>query len=321
MRRVLLAGAAAAVCLPIGADAATPRPRAMLEAHRHHTGGHDWHVQLEVNRGSDRLTTVVVWSQRCGRTGFLQGSALGPHGSFAMDAPLQEGSGRWSLRGYFADADHAVGTWAVSTPDCTDGGTFRAHDATGHFLLGNPFEYPAKAANGTSPDARRMRRLKLDSRRNASRFRTIAMARRQGYEFSATASGCPGFRHARKHGTKMWGRVLDASAPQALVYWCDSHGRWTLAAFMYRAGNRTRPETFGGMIQWHKHGPTAAWMTHLWLVRDPLSAFATCAPFREFAAEARFSYEPYKHDETVNNPCSDTPGLRPTTRPAPPQSS
>jgi hypothetical protein len=60
------------------------------------------------------------------------------------------------------------------------------------------------------------------------------------------------------------------------------------------------------MLQWHKHGPTAHWMTHVWLVEDPVDAFATCAPFRAFSFEGKFDYQPYTIDAQVDSPCSDS---------------
>lgn len=75
---------------------------------------------------------------------------------------------------------------------------------------------------------------------------------------------------------------------------------------MYRADGKSRPDTFGRMLQWHKHGPKANWMTHVWLVNDPVSAFATCAPFPAFAADGMFTYQPYLIDAQADTPCSDS---------------
>jgi hypothetical protein len=235
MFRPVLAALLVLAALPTAAGAAAPRSKAILEDHRHNTGGHDWHVQLEVNKNATRLTTVVVYSQLCGDTGFTQSVRLAPDGSFDLtDVPLASKKGTWSVHGSFTDPDHATGTWSLTRGKCTSTGPFKAQDATGHFLIGNPYEYAPAAINGPSLAARRLRKLKYDTRQNATRFDTIAKARRQGYELS-TALGCPGMHHARKHGTAMWGKLLDATAPQSLVFWCDSSSHWTLAAFMYRA--------------------------------------------------------------------------------------
>jgi hypothetical protein len=315
MSRSVIAVAAALLALPAMAQAATPRPKALLEAHRHNTGGHDWHVQVEVNKSSSSLVTIVVYSQLCGETGFTQKSPIAKDGSFQLtDVPFPDNQGTWSAQGTFTDPDHATGSWSVTKGDCVDGGDFKLQDASGHFLIGNPYEYAPEKINGDSLAARRLRKIKYETGQNAHRFDTIAKARKQGYELS-TATGCPGMHHARKHGTSFWGKLLDASAPQSLVYWCDSQKHWTLAAFMYRADGKTRPNTFGRMIQWHKHGPTASWMMHVWLVADPINAFATCAPFPAFAAAGMFTYEPYLIDAHVDNPCSDSapPGELQTT--------
>jgi hypothetical protein len=292
------------------AEAAKPRPKAMLDAHKHNTGGQDWHVQLEVNKQSNRLTTVVVYSQICGETGFTQKVKLGPDGTFdIVDMPLANKKGTWSLHGSFETADRASGVWSMTKPAgakaCQVGGEFRAQDATGHFLIGNPYEYAPAAITGGSLNARKLRALKYHTRQNASRFDTIAKSRKLGYELS-TATGCPGMHHSRKHGTSMWGKELDPTAPQSLVYWCDAEKHWTLAAFMYRADGKKRPNHFGRLLQWHKHGPTANWMTHVWLVNDPVSAFATCAPFKAFEADGMFDYQSYVIDAQVDSPCSDS---------------
>ena len=47
-------------------------------------------------------------------------------------------------------------------------------------------------------------------------------------------------------------------------------------------------------------------MTHVWLVPDPVSTFATCVPFPAFAREGLFTYQPYNVDTQVDTPCSDS---------------
>lgn len=278
----------------------------MLEAHRHNTKGSDWHVQLEVNRDATRLSTVVVYSQKCKVTGFTTRAPLGPDGAFELAAvPFQEGGGTWTVRGTFSSANRAEGNWSVDRGECTDSGEFRAQDATGHFLVGNPYEYAPEKITGPTAEAKALRTLQERTHFNARRFDTIAKSRELGYELS-TARGCPGLHHSRKHGTAYWGKTLDPTAPQSLVYWCDAQNRWTLAAFMYRAPGDVRPDTYRGMLQWHKHGRDANWMTHVWLVDDPVAAFATCAPFPAFAAQGLFTYEDYLIDAQVDTPCSDS---------------
>lgn len=290
------------------ASAVSPRPQTIVEDHRHYTRGNDWHVQLEVNRAATRLASIVVYAQSCGETGYAQGIRLGPGGTFEIDRPLANGNGRYTASGRFAFKDRAVGTWSVTTPDCTAGGEFRAQDSTGHFLLGNPYEYAPKRIRGGGYRARLLRRFLGRVHAAGERF-TPRFAVRRGYEMS-TAAGCPGLNHARKGGTAMWGPLLDPMQPQSLVYWCDAKQRWRLAGMMFRAKGSSRPPTFGGLLQWHKHGGTrtATWMTHVWMVRDPVAAFATCAPFRAFTAAGMFSYHDYI-EVPGDAPCSDTPGL------------
>jgi hypothetical protein len=289
------------------ASAVTPRSQAILENHRHFTHGHDWHVQVEVNNRSTKLATVVAYAQECGETGFAVGVPLDPRGSFAVDRRLADGNGRFTVRGTFTSPDRANGTWQITTGDCTFGGNFAAQDATGHFLLGNPYDYAPRRIRGASRYARLLRGFQRRVQAAGRRF-PMARARRLGYALDN--SYCPGLVHARKHGTAMWGPLLDPRQPQSLVYWCDARRHWTLAGMMFRAHGASRPPTFGRLIQWHKHGGTrtATWMTHVWLVRDPLAAFATCAPFNAFSAAGKFSYHRYIA-VPGDQPCADTAGL------------
>lgn len=305
MPRALLSALAVLLVAAPPAWSAAPRAGSSLAADVHDGRGSDWHVQLEVDRTGTRLATVVVYSQRCKANGFSNRVALDADGRFELGAqPFTKGSGTWTVSGAFTAPTRASGTWAVERNGCTDGGTFDAEDAAEH-LIGNPYEYAPERVRGDSPAARRARLLQARTRRNARRFDTVAKAREYGYELS-TAQGCPGMHHARKNGTVMWGRTLDPTAPQALVYWCDSANRWTLAAFMYRADGDTRPSTYADILQWHKHQAASNWMTHIWLVPDPVSAFAACAPFPAFAAAGSFVYEPFRLDAEVDAPCSDT---------------
>lgn len=279
----------------------------MLEAHRHYSKGQDWHVQLEVAKRPTRFATVVVYSQRCSATGFLTGGRVRPDGTFMLSGELPDGRGTWSAGGQFTGPVVASGRWSVTTADCTDGGDFTAQDANGHFLIGNPFEYPS-AGIRRHP---RLRQITQAFRRAAPRF-TPARARALGYSF-AGAPACPAMVHARRKGTAMWGKVLDPRAPQSLMYWCGADGRYKLAGAMFRADGRTRPGTFGRLIRWHKHGGkrTSHWMTHLWLVPDLRDAWATCSPFRAYEAAGLFAYEPFAWIPETR-PCTDTVGFDPS---------
>lgn len=309
LRPVLLA-AAALLVLPAAASAVTPKPKAIVVAHQHGTHGHDYHVELDVDQTAKRLTIAVLYLQECHETTAAeQDIALGPDGSFDVEAQLPKGAGTWSIRGTFVSPTHASGTYSM-----TRGGDCDIEDApfdatvNGHVILGNPFDYPPKAIEGTSADARRLRLLARRVRAQAPRFSTPAKAAREGYVLS-TKAGCPGMHHARKHGVGVWGPPLNPGDPQALVYWCDDTGRYTLAAFMFREPTEAVPNTYSGLLQWHKHRFGATWMTHVWLVPNAMGSFATCAPFAMFQAYSILSYEPYYIDTMVDKPCGDTPNL------------
>lgn len=275
----------------------------MVEDHRHGTGGQDWHVQLEVAKSGTRLGAVVVYDQGCKATGFVQGIPVGSDGTFQVDGTLPEGKGSFTVSGQFTGPVVAEGTYSVTTADCTRSGTFVARDSTGHFLVGNPYEYPPARIE---QDAE-LRRLTEAFRRNAPRF-TAARARALDYSFEGAK--CPGMIHARKRGTAMWGDVLDPDEPQSLMYWCGSDKRYVLAGAMFRAPGKSRPRTFGNLIQWHKHATTATanWMTHLWLTPGLRDAWATCTPFRAYEEAGMFTYQPWPFIPETK-PCSDTPAL------------
>ena len=284
--------------------AVTPQSGAMVEDHLHYSGGSDWHVQLEVTRKADRLTSVVVYSQRCEATGFVQGAPLGAGGAIDVDGALPKDTGRFTVQGKFTTPVVAEGTWTVTTEGCEDSGTFAAKDSTGHFLVGNPFEYPPRKVRLHVG----LQRIYKTFRRNAWRF-TPARARAAGYSFR-DAPECPSIVHARKFGTSMWGEVLDPLAPQSLMYWCPRPGKYILAGAMFRAPADKRPKTFGNLVRWHKHAttPTANWMTHMWLTPNIVDAWATCTPFRAWEKAGMFRYLPFTPIQETK-PCTDTPRL------------
>jgi hypothetical protein len=291
-----------------------PKPGSSLQAHEHDTGGHDWHVELDVNNTSTRLATVVLYAQECDVTVYAQKVPLAHGGSFAADEQLPKGAGTWSVHGRFVSRTRATGTWSVTKQDCVTGArAFDTAEHSEHIMRGNPGEYPPAAITGGSKNARRLRHLLRASEATKTRFDTLKKAAKRGYVLTPavrrTAKPCPGTWHLRKNKAKMWGKVLDPAAPQSLVYWCDSQQRWTLAAYMYRAPGHSLPSTFGNLLQWHEHGPDATWMTHLWMVPDVRAAFATCVPFNAFARFSIFSFEPYTPDAHIDDPCSDSDGL------------
>jgi hypothetical protein len=314
--RVALTAVLLSLALAAVAVAVRPDPKSSLEAHRHGTGGHDWHVELVVNADATRLASVVLYAQECGETAFAEKVPIAPGGSFAFDGKLAKGAGTWFVRGTFVDKRHAEGIWSVTKGACVTGDRpFEAHGADGHrhaehIMRGNPGEYPPAAITGPSKNARLLRKLRHAGERTKWRFDTLKEAARLGYVLDpiprSRPGACPGTWHVRKHGARMWGRLLDPAAPQSLVYWCDAKRHWTLAAYMYRAPADSKPNTFGNLIQWHKHGAKAAWMMHVWMVPDVRAAFATCVSFPAFERFSIFRYDHYTADTMVDLPCSDT---------------
>jgi hypothetical protein len=175
------------------------------------------------------------------------------------------------------------------------------HDE-GTVMVGNMAEYPSLARAGAR-NVRRARRLRRRSLAARSRFDTIAEARRLGYAFRVEPHR-PGLTHMRKHGTRFWGRLFDARNPQALVFWCPVQGRCTLTTSMYRARPGRPPSTWGKLIQWHRHGIRATWMTHLWLLERTREAFATCAPLHALETSLGIHPVPYRHAIHALMPCS-----------------
>jgi len=134
------------------------------------------------------------------------------------------------------------------------------------------------------------RALARSTKRGARQFRTLAAARKRGYKIKLSEladKGFPAVYHARKGGAGFTGRVLDAAAPQALMYYCTAFGRCSLIGFMYRAPGDSEPPTYGPVLAWHRHAKrntSGTWMTHVWLTRTVGSAFARCVPWSYLTA-------------------------------------
>lgn len=300
------------------AGAFLPKPKASIEAHQHGTGGHDWHVQLEIGKTDTVIATLVLYAQECNVTPYALNVPIAPDGSFDVERTFPKGGGTWFVKGVFVNPQHASGSWGVKNASCDTGERpYLAHGGDGHahIIVGNPLERAPLAIRGHSRSARRAQRLHRIALATAHRFSTPARARARGYLMTHGAIGasgktvpgaCPRFWHMRINGARMWGRLLDPRHPQSLVFWCSSAGRFTLAAFMFRDKPRAKPPAFGGLIQWHKHAPRATWMSHLWLVPDIRDAWATCAPFSAFQALGLFSYETFATSLHLDMPCSWT---------------
>lgn len=217
-------------------------------------------------------------------------------------------SGRrgWTAEHRGADAnDH-------HTPETDE----QSHEhGTGAMLYsGNRAPYP-DLMRASAASRRRADRLRLASNREAARFATVALAEAAGYIADPAISPIyrPGLVHYRKNGPNYWGRLLDPTAPQALIFWCPTTGDCSLAAFMYRAPARPLAPTFGHIVGWHRHVPRGGWMMHAWLTGDVASAFAQCAPFNALNAyNPSLVYERYRPDVPgVDEPCPDTAGFSP----------
>jgi hypothetical protein len=312
-----LAALALVLCLTATAAQAAAatvhaKPSTMFEDHLHGTAGNDWHIQLQSDGSGRRLTSLVLYAEHCDTTVLATGLRVAADGTFSAHGTYDHRKGSWSASGVFADADNARGTWSVTDGSCTVADhPFAAHDGHGHFILGNERPYAPRTILGRSWRARHLRGLQASTLAHASRWRTLARAKKAGYVISPKEYRCPGIFHARKHSNYMWGRLLDTAAPQALVFWCDPAGRSRMIAAMYRADAASTPPTFRGLIQWHKHGDGPTWMTHIWLVSDSVSAFATCVPFRALSAAGIASYAAYRPDIPIDQPCPETAGYVP----------
>jgi hypothetical protein len=188
-------------------------------------------------------------------------------------------------------------------------GEAHAHGTGAMLYSGNRAPYP-DLTRASATDRRRADRLRLASNREAVRFATVALAEAAGYVADPTITPIyrPGLVHYRKNGANFWGRLLDPTAPQALIFWCPTSGECSLAAFMYRAPARPLAPTFGHIIGWHRHVPRGGWMMHAWLTGDLAASFAQCAPFNAMSAyNPSLVYERYQPDVPgVDEPCPDT---------------
>lgn len=200
-----------------------------------------------------------------------------------------------------------IGGLVVTAITCTGalGAPVSVHD---HMqMVGDEHEFPDLKAAGKA-NVGRARRLLRASRHTAARFDTVAEAKRRGY--AATRVARPGFVHFRRNGTQFSGRMFDADHPQALVFWCPTHGRCKLAIYMYRAPAGKPPATWGDILMWHRHDrtATASWMTHVWLLRRTRAGFATCAPPMALERDLGIHLEPYRAHVT-DKPCKTEGGM------------
>jgi hypothetical protein len=215
----------------------------------------------------------------------------------------RSGTRKWTAE-HSGRADHG------HPPDAGDGS--HGHGDSAMTRAGNRAPYP-DLGRASAVNRRRAERLRAASNREAARFASVALAEAAGYVADPSISPVhrPGLVHYRKHGPRFWGRLLNPAAPQALVFWCPSAGECALAAFMYRALPRPLPPTYGHIVGWHRHDPTAGWMTHVWLTDDPAATFAQCAPFAALGARnPALVYEPYEPDiPGLDEPCPAQGGV------------
>src|SRR5690242_642219 len=158
-RAAALAAILLLACAASIAFAVMPKPNASIEVHQHGTGGHDWHVQLEIDKTGKVIKTLVLYAQECGVTPYALNVPIASDGSFAVDRSLPKGAGTWFVHGAFTDPLHASGTWGVKSAACDTGPRpFEGHHADehdhGHIIVGNPLEFPSRAIHGRSEERR-----------------------------------------------------------------------------------------------------------------------------------------------------------------------
>src|SRR3954447_20614497 len=146
-RRLVQLAALALLAFPAASPAVMPKPKSIVVAHQHGTHGHDYHVELDVDKTAKRLSIAVLYLQECHETTAAeQDITLGPDGSFDIEAKLPKGAGTWGIKGTFVSPTHASGTYSMTRgTDCDiEDAPFDA-TVNGHVILGNPFDYPPAA--------------------------------------------------------------------------------------------------------------------------------------------------------------------------------
>ena len=170
---------------------------------------------------------------------------------------------------------------------------------------GNTADYP-DLAKASPANRARARRLHLRTNAARSRFDTLQKARRRGYTSQLVDRNrvrCPGLVHLRKAGGSFRGKLLDPTAPQALVFWCSSEHAFRAVASMYRAPAGSMPPLWGGLLGWHRHTMGGTWMTHVWYVRHTREALANCAPFDALRSYLGIRYEKFADEVGHFTPC------------------
>lgn len=201
--------------------------------------------------------------------------------------------------------------WAIAGATAALASLVLAGSAFGFMeMAGQMTEYPNIAA-ATPHQKQVLARIQHEVWAHMSAYDTLPVAEGLGYSFESAEA--PAMQHMRKNGTRYWGKILNPKAPQALLWWCSMPMQCTLVGVMYRTPpSRRPPNTDGGLLQWHRHGPTGTWMTHVWLTHDLRSGFARCVPFEQLAQTRAVTEAPYKPDVPEDSPCKAVGSTEPS---------
>ena len=186
-------------------------------------------------------------------------------------------------------------------------------------LIGHLEQYP-QLSLATPAERRAAARVVVVLRREARRWKTLADARRAGFQ-TRTAARRAGdatahYLHAEVLRERKSGPVFDPRRPKALIFAREPGRAAVLVGAMYSVQRRERGPSPGGPItRWHSHrvcsvgikrglrpqddgtcppGARAiqgSEMMHVWFTRDLKSAFAVRAPEPELCRDGLLSGE------------------------------
>ena len=295
------------------AQAALPPRGASFSFHDHDTAGKNWHVELKVDaKNPKRIATLVVYSQLCKGTVAKTGVPISDAGVIAASGGLK-GYGSWEVNATFNAPRTLVGMIRVRRANCDtgvlsypnaitgDGHTDHAHGGGGHH--GRQFPDFGSASIRERKQARGLHKRVLKRWTGI----TPAQARRRGFHRPRDAGPVVQYMfHVYNRRYERDDRVFDAKRPESLMFWRRTDGGPpVLLAPMFRVAPGKRPSFAGPIPIYHGHGDgKSSRMTHVWMTKDPISAWAGCLPVNELQLyNPAFKSRPGANFENVGAPC------------------
>ena len=316
-RRVVVPVAAliGALLVTVGTvQAALPPKGAKFAFHDHQTAGQNWHVEIRIDPSNPkRIATLVVYSQQCKVTVAKQGVPISDAGVIAASGGLKD-SGLWEVNATITEPTTIVGTLRVRRADCDTGVLSYPNAITGdghadHAHNGGAHNHGPKFPDFASASYKHRGQAVALQRRVLKRWRGLSVGGAEGrgfFQAKAASGKTLGMFHVYNWRYERDDRILDARRPESLVFWRPAQGEPVILGAMFRVPAGRRPAFAGPIPIYHSHGQQVKnLMTHVWLVKGRMSAWANCLPvFQLEQYNPAFKWTPDGNDQGPNGePC------------------